>query len=345
MKKMIIFLIVIMVAAFNYQASYAVGGVTGTTAGEFVKVGAAGSQFLKIGVGARGTAMGGAFTSLANDLTSVYWNPAGLADVNYMSGHFSYTSWFANFSHNFAALAMPISDQFTIAANLVSFGTDKIEYTTLEHPEGTGTYYSVQDLSIGATFAGYLTEQFSFGITAKYVTNSFADLSSSGFAFDIGTLYETGIQGIKLGFAIMNLGTEMNYTGPDLNSTKRLTPSLNAMPLDVRYLTSGYNMPLVFRAGASSTVYEKDQHRVIASADFITYSDVSEQFAIGAEYTWNDILSVRGGYRFGHDELGFAGGIGINYIGGGLGGQIDYSIAPTADLGLVNRLSISLDVR
>ena len=104
MKKIVTFLILIAMTASTWQAAHAVGSTASTTAGEFIKVGAAGSQFLKIGVGGRGNAMAGAFTSVTNDLTSIHWNPAGVADVKFMSGHFSYTSWFANFDHNFAAL-------------------------------------------------------------------------------------------------------------------------------------------------------------------------------------------------------------------------------------------------
>lgn len=344
MKKLLT-IITIMILTGSSISLYAVeSNATSTSAGKYEKIGAAGSQFLKIGAGARGNAMGGAFGSVANDLTSITWNPAGVADIKTMSGNFAYTQWFANFNHNFAALSLPLGESFTFAAHVVSFGTDKAELTTLEKPEGTNTFYKIADMAIGVTVAGYLTDQFSFGVTAKYVTNSFTELSSNGIAFDIGTMYETGIQGIKLGFAIMNLGTPMTYTGSDLNTTKEIMKELNSMPLDAQYLTSSYNMPIIFRAGISSMVIEQDEHKLLASGDFLTFSDVPEEFALGLEYTWDNLISIRGGYLFGHNQLGLAGGIGLNYVGGGLAGQIDYSIAPTADLGLVNRISVNISV-
>lgn len=345
MKKFLNIIIVIVILAGASLELQAVGSTTtSTSAGKYEKIGAAGSQFLKIAAGARGNAMGGAFCSVTNDLTSITWNPAGLADIKTITANFAYTQWFANFSHNFAAMSLPLGEAFTFAAHVISFGTGKAELTTLEKPEGTNTFYSIADLSVGFTIAGYLTDQFSFGVTAKYVTNSFTDLSSNGIAFDIGTMYETGIQGIKLGFAIMNLGTPMTYTGSDLNTTKEILTELNSMPLDAQYLSSSYNMPIVFRAGISSMIIEQDEHKLLASGDFLTFSDVPEEFALGVEYTWENLISLRGGYLFGHSQLGLAGGIGINYVGGGIAGQIDYSISPTADLGLVNRISVNLSI-
>ena len=316
--------------------------ISGSSAGEFLKVGAAGSQFLKIGVGARANGMAGAYTATTNDLTSLYWNPAGLADVKAMSGDFHYTQWFAGFSHSFAAMSMPIGETFTVAASLMSFDSDRIPVTTMSQPEGTGSSYVVSDMSVGLSFSGYLTEQFSFGVTGKYVTNSFSSLNSSGFAFDIGTMYETGIQGIKLGFAIFNLGTEMKYEGQDLKSTKKYIEELRAAYWDVSFLANSYQMPMIFRAGITSDIIEVEEHKLIVSGDFITLSDTPEQFAVGTEYTWNKILSLRAGYLFGHDQLGLSGGFGINYFTGGVKGQIDYSITPTSDIGLINRLSISV---
>jgi len=65
--------------------------IISVTAGEFTKVGLSGGQFLKIGVGARGTGMAGAMSSITNDVTSIFWNPAGLADVKRYAADFSQT--------------------------------------------------------------------------------------------------------------------------------------------------------------------------------------------------------------------------------------------------------------
>lgn len=334
-----------LLSVLSNNSVLAVDKPTGSSAGEFLKVGAAGSQFLKIGIGARANGMAGAYTSVANDLTALYWNPAGVADVKGMNGEFHYTQWFAGYSHSFAALSMPISEGFTASAHLVSFSSDKIPVTTLAQPEGTGSHYTVNDLVAGVSISGYLTDQFSFGVTGKMVHNAFSALNSQGIAFDVGTLYDTEIQGIKLGFAIFNLGSEMEYEGQDLKTTKKYIEELKSAPWDVTFLANPYTMPLIFRAGISSEVIAQEDHKVILAGDFITLSDTPEQFAIGAEYTWIDLVSVRAGYRFGQDQLGLSFGLGLSYLTDGVKGQLDYSLTPTADIGWINRLSIAVGLK
>jgi len=145
MRKIFCTLILALLMVFIVLPADAKDDISGSSAGEFLKVGAAGSQFLKIGVGARASGMAGAYTAVANDLTALYWNPAGLADIKEMSAEFHYTQWFAGFTHSYAALAMPVGENFTAAAQLISFNSDKIPVTTMAQPEGTGSHYSVND--------------------------------------------------------------------------------------------------------------------------------------------------------------------------------------------------------
>lgn len=338
MKKIILIFSLIMLATVSSNAS----NKYGSSNGDLRKVGAAGVQFLKIGVGARANALAGAYGVLGNDLSSIHWNPAGVADVKNMTGEFSYTQWLFDFSHNFAALSMPLNDNFTLAAHLVSLQSSNISITTIDKPEGTGVEYTASDVSAGLTFSGYLTDQFSFGLTAKYVNNAFADMSAGGFAFDVGTLYKTGIQGITLGFSIHNLGTEQKYAGQGLRTTNKLDDGLNAAPIIAEYISYQHNLPIIFRAGIAGEVYRDDQHLVNGAIDFTTLSDTPEQFAIGAEYVWKGMFAIRGGYRFGQDVFGISGGVGFNYLTDEFMGRLDYSIAPTSDIGYVNRLTVAV---
>ncbi|OGU58381.1 MAG: hypothetical protein A2X64_03505 [Ignavibacteria bacterium GWF2_33_9] len=334
---------IIALIAFSFNA-YAVNdnqqGSGGTAA---AKVGTAGAQFLRIPFGARGVGMGGAYSAVANDLSSVYWNPAGIADVKSIGAEFNYTQWFATYTHSAAIAAMPISSDFTVAVNMVNFSSGDILITTMDDPEGIiGAKYQVADMSMGITFAGYLTQEFSFGITAKYINNSIYNVSASGLAFDIGTMYNTNIYGIKIAFSIENLGGETSYEGQGLRDMKKYQEEDWTAPLDVSYVAYPYSYPLIFRAGISSDLYNVDDHKIIGAFDFATFSDVPEQFAFGAEYTYSDLISLRGGYQFGQDQFGIAGGIGINYEGDGFAGKFDYSISPTFDLGLVNRFTVGV---
>ena len=69
------------------------------------KVGTAAAEFLNIPVGPRATAMGGAFGAIADDLSAVYWNPAGLARINGGRLAFEYASWLEGLAFNPASVA------------------------------------------------------------------------------------------------------------------------------------------------------------------------------------------------------------------------------------------------
>lgn len=344
MTKMIkITIAIFALIALSFNAYSFNENLQSSAGSQAAKVGTVGSQFLKIPFGARGVGMGGAYAAVTNDLSSVYWNPAGIADVKQIGAEFNYTQWFATYSHSAVVAAMPMSSDFTLAVNLVNFSSTDIPVTTLDDPEGSiGSTYRVSDMSAGLTLSGYLTQEFSFGITAKYVNNTLYNVSSNGFAVDIGTMYNTNIYGIKIAFSIHNLGSETTYEGQGLRSMKKYLDENWSTPLDVSYVAYPYSYPLIFRAGISSEVYKEDDHKVIAAFDFSTFSDVPEQFALGAEYTYSNLVSLRGGYQFNQDQFGFAGGIGVNYEGDGFAGKFDYSINPTFNLGLVNRFTIGV---
>lgn len=348
--------IAIVIALCVWAAPKAEGQIQSVTAGEFTKVGLSGGQFLKIGVGARGTGMAGAYSAVTNDLTAIYWNPAGLVEVDGYGADFSHTFWFAGMSHSFAAIMMPVSETFRVAASFVGFSSGDINITTTDQPDGTGGLYNVNDIAVGVTLAGNLTEQFSFGVTGRFVNHGFTNMAASGFTFDVGTRYNTGFNGLVLGFAINNLGTPQTFDGPEVTSTNRPIPGLNASPIDMQIQTSSFEMPLSFRAGLGVDMFDgmiSDRpitdpddgtviHQWIMAGDFETFADVPEQFAIGTEYTFREFVSIRAGYRFGSDQFGLSGGVGLKYMAGGFDGSIDYSISPTTELGLVNRLSVSI---
>ncbi len=343
MKKLNLILSIIVLAGLMFGELYSANETySSSKGGVFSKVGAAGSQFLKIPVGARANGLGGAYTALANDLTAIWWNPAGMASVKGFSVDLNNTQWFAEFDHNWAAMSMPMGD-FTMAVSFTSFGKSDIPITTMERPEGTGAKYSVNDIAIGLSVGGYLTEQFAFGITAKYINNGFSSVNASGLAFDVGSIYHTGIYGINIGFAIFNLGGKQRYEGQDLTTTKSYNELLWASPWDANYVSYDFSLPIAFRAGLSSEVYKDETYTVLAATDFVTYSDSPEQLSIGTECTWNDLLVLRLGYLLGSDQLGLGGGLGVKYFAGAFGGRFDYSVNPTANLGLIHRLSVGIN--
>ena len=105
-------------------------------------VGTAGAQFLKIGPGARVDSLGGAFGALANDVTTIYWNPAGLSQIKELSFSDTHTIWLADIRYNYLAFATPIEQVGTLGASVTFLNVPDTEITTLAKPDGTGLWFS-----------------------------------------------------------------------------------------------------------------------------------------------------------------------------------------------------------
>ncbi len=341
---------------FTVCVSYSEGAdeIVGATQGDINKAGMVGVNFLKVGIGARGVAMGGAYSALSDDLTSMFWNPAGLSHVDGINGSVNYTQWFAGFSHNFAALVVPIGS-YRAGIGFTSFSSGQIPYTTIENTENDFTY-EVQDICLTASFAGKITEEFSFGANIKYIQTAFARVNSGGMAFDLGTQYNSNWKGVRVGFALSNLGPQQNFSGQDLNQVNRIVTGANAAPVDMTLISTAYNLPLTFRAGMAADMMSivdgsentptDAENKWVAAVDFVTLADAPEMFSIGSEYVWNNLIALRAGYQFGHDVFGFAGGIGLNYSSGMFDGTLDYAISPAnAQIGLINRISVAVAIK
>jgi hypothetical protein len=321
--------------------------VVGTSNPDFKKAGGSGSLFLKIGVGARAMGMGGAFSGVADDITALYWNPAGIAALKGVNIGFEYNSWFADMKHSFAGISFPVSEEYKIGLSVVIFDAGSIDITTLTSPEGTGSSYSVSDIAIGGTIAGKLTEQFSFGITLKYIQNTIFDLTANTLAVDAGTLYDLGLDGLRLGLGVTNLGGEASFEGQSLsvgvNREADQQANITSRPLDAQLTNTPYSLPLSFRAGLSYDFLKGTENQnLIVAGDFIHLSDNPEKFHLGAEYVWNNLLSIRGGYQARYDELGFTLGGGVKFNTESFSGSFDYVYADLGRLGAANRIGVRL---
>src|SRR5438552_9364332 len=108
-KKLGAVLGIVLLLTMRGIPAHAQGGTTvGTTTPDFTNAGSSGSVFSKIWVGARASALAGAYSALADDISALYWNPAGIARLPGVNVGASYTRWFADVTHNFIGATMPI---------------------------------------------------------------------------------------------------------------------------------------------------------------------------------------------------------------------------------------------
>jgi hypothetical protein len=317
------------------------GSTTATTGDNFTNSGASGSVFTKLWVGARAAAMGGAISALTDDITSLYWNPAGVARLPGVNVGASYTRWFGDVTHNFIGASIPISERYRLGFSLTVVDYGNLPYSTAQKDANAGTF-NANDLGFGVSIAGALTDRFSFGATGKYLRSSIYDLSADGIAFDAGSLYQTDFYNMKISMDLANLGTDRNFTGNSLGILVS-DQTIVGSPVSSERLTGKFPLPLIFRIGAGSDVFQgkMENQKLNVDFDFSTHSDGPEQYNLGAEYIWNDMAAFRAGYAFNQDQLGLGVGAGFHYKTEDFGGTVDYAYNTTKSLGGIHRISIS----
>ncbi len=258
------------------------------------KVATNAAQFLKLEVGGRATAMGGAFVAGVDDMTALYWNPAGLAKIKQQSFYGTYTALYAGIQHGYVAFGMPIGRSDYIGVHVTYLNSGEMEVTTLNYPEGSGEYFSVSDLAIGLSYARSLTDRLSVGGTVKFINETIWRESASTFGFDVGSQFDTGILGIKLGMSITNFSTKFKFDGPDLNIDVDTDPIYDGNPsTEARLNTQEWSLPLVFRLGIlvdilgpNSDIIKNLDHRVSFAFDANDPLDHFLRFNTGMEYSY-----------------------------------------------------------
>jgi hypothetical protein len=340
MKRILVLFISILVTSAGFTQQSKAQSVS--------KAGITAAEFLKIPVGARSTAMGGATTAISNDLTSMFWNPSGLADVTTPSAYAEYGDWFIDVNHNYFGFAMPVGNG-VLGANVTALTMGDFEETTYDNPEGTGRTFNAYSMAVGVTYAQYLLDVFQIGANVKYVSENISFSSASGIAFDIGTIYKTPFDDIKFGVSITNVGEKMTIDGEDLITTTDLADNQqgNYEP-DVKLKTDPYDMPMQLKVGVAWDPYVSEDFRATITVDGNNPSNNVQSISVGTEIGFmNNLVMLRAGLP----ELGlkdrvqeFAAGMGVKYsLNSSMGIEFDFSYQQYKYLGGVNRISLGLN--
>lgn len=304
--KSIKYTLIILIAVAITSLSIAQTQKTGTTA----------AQVLKFNVGPRAIGMGGAFTAVSDDITAMYWNPGGTANIQMNEAFFNHTSLYADVRHDFAAIASYLSGVGTIGAFVSVLSMDEMLVRTEERPEGTGEFFNAGAIVLGLNFSRYLTENFAIGANFKYINESIWHMDATGFGIDIGTIYKIQVLNeLRIAASISNFGTKMQLAGRDITQIVQ-SGAGNQNLINANLELDKFDLPLLFRFGLSADVIRDGTSKLTTSIDAIHPNDHTEYINAGAEYSWNEILYLRAGYNslFEADtEKGLTFGFGVHY--------------------------------
>jgi len=280
------------------------------------KIGTTAAKFLHMNVGSRAVGMGGAFTSIANDATAMYWNPAGLGFHKVKEVFVNHSNWIADISFDYFGFSVPLLNNHYFGLNITSVTMDDMEVTRYGN-ENTGETFSAANYAVGATYSLNLTDRFSIGFNGKYIQENIANNRAAGFALDIGTLFSTPY-GFMLGTSISNFGPKMKMTGDDLLVPVDIDETVEGNNESVTgYLsTDEFDLPLILRVGISDQITIGQFGIATWSIDVNSPNDNTMYLNAGLECSlFNQLLILRSGMNslFLHDrEKEMSMGIGLN---------------------------------
>jgi type IX secretion system protein PorV len=313
----------------------------------FPKAGTVAAPFLKIGAGARAIALGGNYVGIANDVTALYWNPAGITKLDRISFSATHTQWFADIKHNAVMFSVPIDNSSAFGIEVLHLTSGDIEQTTIDEQEGNGIFYDATDFSMGVAYARALTDRFSVAVKGKYITQTLYNEESSTFAIDFGTIYKTEFKGLTIGMNLANFGGNMQMVGNDL-SRAEVDPN-TGQEFETQFKTESWPLPIIFRVGIAmdivgneETFFPNEENRLTLAIDGNHPNDNNETLGAGLEYVWNDLLALRMGYKGNHDSENFSFGGGLNLILSGLHFNFDYAYGDLGDLDTVQRFTAGI---
>ena len=334
MKKIALILLVIALAA-----------TTGYS--QFAKVGSSGLQFLDIPVGTRAVGMGNTFAAVANDASTLFYNPAGMENLPFGEIYAGSVTWPADiYLHAFAgAVNVAGIGHFGLSIQFLDVGL--MTRNDVFNPAGNGGTFGVEDWAIGVSYSRSLTDRFALGMTLKWVHEKLADWEDDGWAVDLGGYYNTGFNDITLGFAILNFGPDLRFDVDEDEDGQVNEDPLNgsdddgdglvdedteeaAVPLPIQF-KFGINIPLIDQAGSKLNL----------AAEIIHPNDNREFYSLGAEYWFMEMFAVRGGYSLNQDAgSGIMAGAGFKLGVGDLGLMLDYAFADMGILDFAHRVSV-----
>ena len=279
-----------------------------------------GVQFLEIPAGVRGAGMGGMFTAVADDVSTMYWNTAGLAQLNNIELNLLHVVYFADTNYEFLGAALPLQPGSTLG---LSAAFDYVpSFNSTNNPSAIPG--SANDLAIALGYGQTFGDNFAIGIGGKFISSNLVTYSAIGEAMDAGLLLYTQNKDLTLGLSVQNVGQISNFS--DYSSQEKL--------------------PLVYRAGLTYRFQQRGPIHFLVGVDLEKPIDNDAVVQTGGEFWWGDksfAVALRGGYDFNSLNQDLGSGVGAS-MGAGLrfsDFELNYALVPFGVLGDTQRFSLT----
>jgi len=276
-------------------------------------------SFLKINISARAVAMGSAFTGLADDESSLYYNPAGITVYDEQRLIIGYHNYFDDIQTGFMGFIKNSGKKGNLG-----FFVSYLNYGDFTKTDQSGDIlgdFSGSDILFGVSYAYRYNYKYSFGISGKLIYEKIEEFSASGLAFDIAGKYSSDRQRFNIGIMIQNLGFQFSSLGVEKDK-----------------------LPLIIRSGVS---YKPKGLPLYISSDLVLPIDNDIYLAFGGEYYNFKPFYIRLGWNsFGSNFQTLGSKAGWEGISIGFGFDIDrmqisYAFTPAVNLGDSHRITLT----
>lgn len=276
-------------------ATAAVGSAA--MAGNPDRAGSAGATQLLVNPWARSNGWSLANSSTLRGVEGMYGNIAGLAHVRKTELVFTNTRWLegSGVTINAVGFGQKLGESGVIGISATSFSFGDLPVTTVEQPEGgLGTFRPTQ-ANIGLAYAKTFSNSIYGGLLVRVVSESIANVRTSGICFDAGIQYVTGpSENIHFGIALKNVGPAMRFSGDGLSVQGLITTGSDQLTLQQR--SADFELPSMMNIGAAYDFNISEMHRVTVAGNFASNSFTKDQFTLGAEYAFKKMIHLRGGF-------------------------------------------------
>lgn len=325
---------------------------TNAMAGNPDRVGSAGASQLLINPWARSSGWGGANIASVRGLESIYGNVAGLAFTEKTELIFSRTSWIANIPINSFGFSQRLNETSVLGLSVSSISIADIMRTTELLPDGGLGTYTISATNINVAYSKAFSNSIFGGVVFKAIVEGTSDVTAGGLAVDAGIQYVTGNDDhIKFGIALKNVGPTMVYSGDGFSFRGNAPDGDYDMTLEQR--TDAFELPSLLNIGLTYDIpLLPENHRLTSAGTFTSNSFKNDQFRLGLEYSFKELVMLRGGYVYENEisngSVDFTGPTAGFTVELPLSGEttfgIDYSLRVADHFGLLNTIGVRIDL-